>query len=54
VGDNPEEFVSHLPVPLDGSCNGLQHLAAMGRDVVGAQATNIVPAEVPRSGATVQ
>ena len=26
------EFVSHLPVMMDGSCNGLQHYAALGRD----------------------
>lgn len=41
--DNPEAFLSHLPIPLDGSCNGLQHLAAMGGDVVGAEATNLLP-----------
>jgi len=34
-------FVSHLPVPMDGSCNGLQHLSAMGLDPVGAEATNM-------------
>jgi len=39
--ENHEEFVSHLPIPLDGSCNGLQHLAAMGLDPVGARATNL-------------
>jgi len=39
----PEAFVSHLPIPLDGSCNGLQHLAAMGLDPIGARATNLTP-----------
>jgi len=39
--ENPDEHVSHLPVPLDGSCNGLQHLAAMGLDPIGARATNL-------------
>lgn len=37
----PEAFVSHLPIPLDGSCNGLQHLSAMALDPVGAFATNL-------------
>lgn len=43
--DNPEQFISHLPVNLDGSCNGLQHLAAMGRDRAGCEATNVIPAK---------
>lgn len=38
---DPEAFVSHLPVQLDGSCNGLQHLSAMARDPIGAKATNV-------------
>ncbi len=39
--DDPSEFVSHLPVPMDGTCNGLQHLSAMALDTVGATATNL-------------
>lgn len=31
---DPRAFVSSLPVQQDGSCNGLQHYAALGRDVV--------------------
>ena len=42
-----EGFVSHLPVGLDGSCNGLQHFSALLRDEVGGAATNLVPAPVP-------
>lgn len=34
------EHVSHLPVNMDGSCNGLQLLSLAGRDTVGAIATN--------------
>ncbi len=41
------EFVSHLPCSMDGSCNGLQHFAAMLRDEVGGKAVNLVPAERP-------
>jgi DNA-directed RNA polymerase, mitochondrial len=39
------DFISHLPVALDGSCNGIQHLSAMGLDPIGAQATNLRPGE---------
>lgn len=38
---NPEDYMSCLPVQQDGSCNGLQHLSAMGRDPIGAKATNV-------------
>lgn len=39
-GKNPEA-VSHLPVGIDGSCNGLQHFSAILRDPIGAKATNL-------------
>lgn len=42
---NPEAHVSHLPVYMDGSCNGLQHYAALGRDEWGARSVNVVPSE---------
>jgi len=44
---DPTQFVSHLPVHQDGTCNGLQHYAALGGDVWGAQQVNLVPAEKP-------
>uniref|UniRef100_A0A5S6Q3H1 DNA-directed RNA polymerase n=1 Tax=Trichuris muris TaxID=70415 RepID=A0A5S6Q3H1_TRIMR len=34
--EGPESYVSHFPIHQDGSCNGLQHYAALGRDVAGA------------------
>jgi len=43
-----EHFPSRLPVHQDGSCNGLQHYAALGRDVLGAGAVNLLPAENPQ------
>jgi DNA-directed RNA polymerase len=35
------DYLSHLPIHVDGSCNGLQHLSAMGRDSVGAHSVNL-------------
>lgn len=42
-----EEYVSHLAVGLDGTCNGLQNFSAMLRDHVGGAATNLVPGDRP-------
>lgn len=42
-----EEYVSHLPIALDGSCNGIQHYSAMLRDEVGGLAVNLIPSETP-------
>ena len=35
-------------VMKDGSCNGLQHYAALGRDSLGAASVNLVPADRPQ------
>ncbi len=43
--EGPENFVSTLPVAIDGSCNGLQHLSAVMRDEVGGPLVNIRTAE---------
>ena len=40
--DGPEAYISCLPVHQDGSCNGLQHYAALGRDYQGGAAVNLV------------
>ena len=45
---DPDNFVSHLPVQQDGSCNGLQHYAALGRDLYGAKQVNLIPADKPQ------
>ena len=47
LSGDPENFVSHIPVHQDGSCNGLQHYAAMGRDPIGAQSVNLTPSPSP-------
>eukprot|EP00879_Flechtneria_rotunda_P015059 GHRR01015736.1.p1 GENE.GHRR01015736.1~~GHRR01015736.1.p1 ORF type:complete len:667 (+),score=263.20 GHRR01015736.1:70-2001(+) len=44
----PENYVSHLPVHMDGSCNGLQHYAALGRDEAGGRAVNLLPSNKPQ------
>lgn len=44
---SPEKFISHIPVHQDGSCNGLQHYAALGRDKLGADAVNLVAGDKP-------
>lgn len=45
---DPHEFVSHLPIHQDGSCNGLQHYAALGRDEVGAVSVNLASSHTPQ------
>ncbi|XP_049732012.1 DNA-directed RNA polymerase, mitochondrial isoform X1 [Elephas maximus indicus] len=45
---DPTSFVSHFPVHQDGSCNGLQHYAALGRDSVGAASVNLTPSDLPQ------
>eukprot|EP00741_Cyanophora_paradoxa_P022664 tig00021493_g21888.t1 len=44
---DPRAFVSCLPVHQDGSCNGLQHYAALGRDERGAQQVDLIDSEKP-------
>ncbi|XP_069337327.1 DNA-directed RNA polymerase, mitochondrial isoform X5 [Eulemur rufifrons] len=45
---DPATYISHLPVHQDGSCNGLQHYAALGRDSVGAASVNLMPLDLPQ------
>ena len=45
---DPHAFVSHFPVHQDGSCNGLQHYAALGRDQHGGESVNLVPYDRPQ------
>lgn len=44
----PAQFVSRIPVAMDGSNNGLQIFSLLMRDPVAAEATNVLPTEVPR------
>ncbi|KAM6041424.1 DNA-directed RNA polymerase, mitochondrial isoform 2-T2 [Chlamydotis macqueenii] len=45
---DPAAYISHFPVHQDGSCNGLQHYAALGRDLIGAISVNLMPCNVPQ------
>lgn len=42
-----ENFVSTLAVGLDGSCNGIQHLASVVKDEVSGKQVNLVPSDKP-------
>ena len=46
-GDH-ENYLCCLPVHMDGSCNGLQHYAALGRDRGGGKAVNLCVADKPQ------
>lgn len=41
-------YVSHAPIRVDGTCNGIQHLSAMVRDEEGGASVNLLEAESPR------
>lgn len=44
---NPDNFKSHIPVQLDGTCNGLQHYSALLRDEAAGKAVNLINTEKP-------
>lgn len=44
---DPTRYVCQLPIHQDGTCNGLQHYAALGGDVAGAQQVNLEPGQRP-------
>jgi len=45
---DPTKYISHLPLHQDGTCNGLQHYAALGGDVAGAKQVNLEPSDRPQ------
>lgn len=40
-----DEYICRLPIHQDGSCNGLQHYAALAADELGGKAVNLVPVD---------
>ncbi|MCO5585164.1 hypothetical protein L7F22_039096 [Adiantum nelumboides] len=45
--DGPEKYPSRMPVHQDGTCNGLQHYAALGGDLDGAKQVNLSSGDRP-------
>ncbi|RYH29791.1 hypothetical protein EON65_07390 [archaeon] len=45
---DPTKHKCALPVHQDGSCNGLQHYAGLGRDALGGKAVNLAPSDSPQ------
>lgn len=45
--ESPHDFLSSLPVHQDGTCNGLQHYAALGGDAQGAAQVNLSAGDRP-------
>ena len=44
---DPSKYVCKLPIHQDGTCNGLQHYAALGGDAAGAEQVNLEPGPRP-------
>ena len=47
LSSNPETYKTNLHVHVDGSCNGLQHYSALGRDYNGGYEVNLVNRDRP-------
>lgn len=45
---DPTEFLSSLPIHQDGTCNALQHFAALSRNRELAESVNLCPKEKPQ------
>ena len=44
---DPDNYTTHIPIQLDGTCNGLQHYSALLRDEISGEAVNLVPTDKP-------
>lgn len=42
-----DQLAAHMPVAVDGTCNGLQHYSAAGLDERGGAAVNLIPSDTP-------
>lgn len=46
--EHGDGYISSLPVMVDGTCNGIQHLSALTRDRTAGGYVNLVPGERPQ------
>lgn len=42
---NAKDYLCRIPIHMDGTCNGLQHYAALGANVNAAKSVNLLPGE---------
>ena len=42
-----DQFLSKLPISVDGTCSGLQHFSALLKDNFGAKSSNLIDCDVP-------
>lgn len=47
AGNRAEDFMSRIPVAMDGSCSGIQHYSAMLADKRGGAAVNLTKGDAP-------
>lgn len=47
-GNKVEEYLCRIPIHQDGSCNGLQHYAALGKDKEGGISVNLLQTDSSR------
>jgi DNA-directed RNA polymerase len=46
--DKGKDHITHIPISLDGSCNGLQIFSLLLKDEIGGHATNLLPSDKPQ------
>ena len=46
--DSGEVYRTHLPIPVDGSNNGWQHLGAISKDTKTGELVGLMPVEIQR------
>lgn len=47
VLENGPDHITRIPIALDGSCSGIQHLSMAFKDEIGGAAVNLVPQDMP-------